>query len=72
MGIFADGLIHEVLANALAADGPFDAYGFHGTGTNLRITVSFDPAGSIGPFINNGLFKLAMGARVIENAGDGR
>src|SRR4030081_2366894 len=71
-GIVADRLVHIIFAIVLAAHGPFETDRFYGAGTDFRVTVSLDQLRSDRPLFSRGLFRLAMGLRLILNAGDGR
>src|SRR3977135_833279 len=71
-GIFADRLVHKTSALVLAPHGPFETDRFYGAGTDFRVTISLDQLRSDRPLFSRGLFRLAMGLRLILNAGDGR
>src|ERR1700730_629657 len=72
LGVFADRLIDVICAIVLAADGPFEADRRHRAGTDFLITVSLGPLGSDRLLLDCGFFRIAMGFRLIEDAGDGR
>src|SRR3981081_3289261 len=70
--IFADPLCHKIFAIVLAAHGPFKTDRFYGAGTDFRVTVSLDQLRSDRPLFSRGRFRLAMGLRLVQNAGGGR
>src|ERR1700722_8387473 len=71
-GILADGLVDIIFAAVGAAGRPFEANRRHRTRTGLRIAVGLDQPRIRRPFLKERLFRLAMGFRLIQNAGDGR
>src|SRR6202165_2747357 len=72
LGVFADRLIDIICALGLAADGPFETDRRHRAGTDFPVTVSLGPLGSDRLLPHCGFFRIAMGCRWIEDAGDGR
>jgi uncharacterized protein len=70
--IFTDGLIHVIFAAILAADGPPEPDRRHRAGADLVVTVGLHHLGDDGRrFLDRVFFRLAVGFRLIEDAGDG-
>ena len=71
--VVADGLIHEVSIVTFAADGPFEADGLHGPGTDLPIAIGLRRVLRVhGSLVDGSLYGLGRRSRLVEDARDGR
>src|SRR5580692_5596708 len=68
----ADRLIDVIFAIVLAADRPSETNRFDRAGTGFRVALGLNRLRIDRLSLNRDRFRLAMGCRLIEDAGDGR